>query len=1536
MKNTKKSLPGSLFLVGSIILAVGATGALAQSISGMPNPLEVEKSQRTDSPGNSGEEQQLRQAKPELVLQTGYDGLSGAARLVFSPDGRLLATASLGSSVVKLWETATGRELRNLFSGNLSAPGISQLVAFSPNSRFLAASNGNSLIKIWDVTSGRELQSLEGRGGGNQPPNQVSFLAFSPDGRVLVTIDNQIRVWDVATWRELHTPALPSPSVPRSPMGDVSAISPDGRQLALLVNDDTSSLIKLLDLTNGLELRTINLANKLTNNSVLSFRPDGGLLVAALADKRLKIIEATANNRELDLGLALDSSLLKFSQDGRLLALSEGPTVKVLDVSKGKTLATLRAPDSGGPPMQQRIFVTFSSDNKTVATGGSGTPTVLWEARTGKQLLKLNGRTNASYKAAFSRDGTRLYSGSRTQWDLRTGRGLRIAPAQSELAFAVPSPDALVLAAQLPGGLAILEGSSGRQLQTLGPATTGLVLERADFSRDGSLLAATYGPSQEGRVRHTQSSRDETQVKIWDVRSGRELQNLKLDYRAIDVGFSPDGRVLSVVDSIGHVSLWDSKTGGRVRELSNHSGAISALAFSPDALALAIGDSSGMIVLWDATSGRQSGTIESHGRTVSHLTFSRDSRLLAASSTDNTITIWDLITRRELRKLIGHHADINSIDFSPDSRLLASAGDDGSTFLWEASTGEHLLTLISLDDGGEWMVITPQGIFDGTPVSWNQILWRYDHDTFNVAPIEWFFNEFYYPGLLADVFAGKRPRVAQDVSRKDRRQPTVKLSVVDQAEPLTAIASRKVKVRLKIIDAPPDKDSPRGCGARDLRLFRNGSMLKVWRGDVLKGRSTVTLEEEVTLTAGPNRLTAYAFNTDNVKSKDAQLALVGSAILKRAGTAYIIVVGVNGYANQQYNLKYAVADAQSFGDEVRLKLTQGKLFERFEIVSLINEHATKANILSALAKLAGSSGASGPPSQESSSAIARLKRAQPEDAVIVFFAGHGTAHEQRFYLIPHDLGYSGERVELDQQGFQTILAHSISDLEFEQTVEGINAGHVLLLIDACNSGQALESEELRRGPMNSKGLAQLAYEKGMYILTAAQSYQAALEAAELGHGLLTYALVEEGLKTAMADSAPKDGVLNVREWLDFATERVPQMQLEKMKQDRGIGLELAFTDGEQNISDPEKRSIQRPRSFYRRELETNPLVISSSETGRSSIASGVSAASASRPTTTPQLSRWVDLQSATLATRYRFIESSQSLTLANQLQYQMQFRGRFKFDRDGNYSINAGVFTGSNFGSGFNDTGAGTGGAVTNLYLKQLFLSAKPIAGVELQFGGLYFNRGESTEITTYDNDGYLMGERLIVKRPGNFFFDEISATSAFLGDLFTPNINKRWHRLGQSNYHQFLISKSIGERAVVSTDYTFESGRDTLRQAVRVNTPEFKAIDFFRLEFYQRFSVNPEGGLAAFAEKSFLKKRLIIGGGYAQIDPNYGALNADRFLRGRRFFFNGSYKLTPEFTVSTFLGRAFKNDFPIANGTRVEFMFTYNLLQGLRRTGAF
>ncbi|MGH9881852.1 MAG: caspase family protein, partial [Pyrinomonadaceae bacterium] len=361
---------------------------------------------------------------------------------------------------------------------------------------------------------------------------------------------------------------------------------------------------------------------------------------------------------------------------------------------------------------------------------------------------------------------------------------------------------------------------------------------------------------------------------------------------------------------------------------------------------------------------------------------------------------------------------------------------------------------------------------------------------------------------------------------------------------------------------------------------------------VLKGQSSTTLEVTIPAVAGENRLTAYAFNRDNVKSPNATVNLKGAEGLRRPGVAYILTIGVNVYQNPQYNLKYAVADAQDFAEEVRLQQQKLSRYQRIEIISLMDHEATKDNILAALKRLAG---VTEELPQNAPAALRQVRPAQPEDMVLIFYAGHGTAQGQRFYLIPHDLGYQGERSRLDARGLQTILERSISDEEMEQVLEGLDASNLLMVIDACNSGQALEAEEKRRGPMNSKGLAQLAYEKGMYILTAAQSYQAALESSEFGHGYLTYALVEEGLKATAADAAPKDNLVSIREWLDFAAERVPQLQEAKMTL-RGINLQAAppaAADGgeKKHTVDAGASDVQRPRVFYRREVEAQPLIV---------------------------------------------------------------------------------------------------------------------------------------------------------------------------------------------------------------------------------------------------------------------------------------------------------------------------------------------------------
>jgi hypothetical protein len=133
--------------------------------------------------------------------------------------------------------------------------------------------------------------------------------------------------------------------------------------------------------------------------------------------------------------------------------------------------------------------------------------------------------------------------------------------------------------------------------------------------------------------------------------------------------------------------------------------------------------------------------------------------------------------------------------------------------------------------------------------------------------------------------------------------------------------------------------------------------------------------------------------------------------------------------------------------------------------------------------------------------------------------------------------------------------------------------------------------------MNSKGLAQLAYEKGMYVMTAAQSYQAAIEAARLGHGFLTYALIEEGLRRGAADREPKDRSIDLREWLNYASEQVPRMQQQNMLEAlRGRGRYIRFAGDGRDVGLPKNEidardRIQRPRVFYRRERETASLIV---------------------------------------------------------------------------------------------------------------------------------------------------------------------------------------------------------------------------------------------------------------------------------------------------------------------------------------------------------
>jgi uncharacterized caspase-like protein len=248
-------------------------------------------------------------------------------------------------------------------------------------------------------------------------------------------------------------------------------------------------------------------------------------------------------------------------------------------------------------------------------------------------------------------------------------------------------------------------------------------------------------------------------------------------------------------------------------------------------------------------------------------------------------------------------------------------------------------------------------------------------------------------------------------------------------------------------------------------------------------------------------------------------------------------------------------------------------------VPLLDTEATRQNILTALSNIAGApqAGASSLPK------LNELHALQPEDVAVVYYAGHGAAIGDRFYLLPHDFSAAGA------DAAHAIAATSVSDADLENLfVEGTSTGRVVLILDACNSGQALNADDPRRGPMNSRGLGQLAYDKGMYVLAAAQGFQAALETQRLGHGNLTFALLE-GLKE-VAKSAGKvtfDDTIPAKLVLEYAARRVPELQREDARSKRAALLAAAGTAD----------AVQQPRLFIRDELERQqPLVIGMDQT----------------------------------------------------------------------------------------------------------------------------------------------------------------------------------------------------------------------------------------------------------------------------------------------------------------------------------------------------
>lgn len=229
---------------------------------------------------------------------------------------------------------------------------------------------------------------------------------------------------------------------------------------------------------------------------------------------------------------------------------------------------------------------------------------------------------------------------------------------------------------------------------------------------------------------------------------------------------------------------------------------------------------------------------------------------------------------------------------------------------------------------------------------------------------------------------------------------------------------------------------------------------------------------------------------------------------------YAVIIGISSYTDDAIpNLKYAAEDAQAVHDAL---IRHGD-YKKENIKLLLNEQATYREIKSALGTFLPRS-------------------AQKDDAVFIYFAGHGCP----------DVDHSGDNPEDKITKYLAPCDAHRDDLystafpmdDLSAMFKRIESQYVVMALDTCYSGQAGQGRTFEtvntRAVLSNAFLNRIAGQ-GRVVITASDINELSMELDAFGHGIFTHYLVA-GLKGEADLDA--DGAVSVQELYDYLAERV--------------------------------------------------------------------------------------------------------------------------------------------------------------------------------------------------------------------------------------------------------------------------------------------------------------------------------------------------------------------------------------------------------------
>jgi RNA polymerase sigma factor (sigma-70 family) len=591
--------------------------------------------------------------KEALRLATGHK--EGVIALTLSPDGKRLASRGLDRTVIA-WDVGTGKELRRL--GDVGDAGCSarpagggETLLFSPDGTTLAVSSvpwghEGAGVRLWDVTTGKERARIPylTKESGEEPRERPA--AFSPDGKLLARVLLYgVVVYETATGKELR--CLSNRHTDMDGNLEQATFSPDGKRLALFTDEETAYLF---DVETGKSVRDLGPAParwphdyKDADGRRLAFSPDGKLLAQVWHGNSVRLCDVdTAKARSLHAGHTGPVLAAAFQGDG-VLTFGADAMLRCWRADTGEEVARRPIPGLPPPPRWGGDPLGIAADGRTVAIDRDDGLCVVDVA-----------------------SGEELHRWARNQQD----------PASWELFSSLkPSPSGnLLVALDNDQRFHVRDVATGKEYpvpaeQFPADSRPRMVREIVDYalSPDGRSLFAVSVPGYKAPAGAPKCT-----LRLWDVATGRLLQQSSSDDSAGPAAFAPDGRTVALATP-KYVVLWETVSG---RERGRLPAAGGVPAFSTDGRLLAVGGPDAVRV-WDVRGGKELDRLTGHTGTVLWATFSPDGRRLLTASADSTALIWDADRLR--RRLTPPPADLTAEQVEALWNDLAGA-DAGQAF----------------------------------------------------------------------------------------------------------------------------------------------------------------------------------------------------------------------------------------------------------------------------------------------------------------------------------------------------------------------------------------------------------------------------------------------------------------------------------------------------------------------------------------------------------------------------------------------------------------------------------------------------------------------------------------------------------------------------------------------------------------------------------------------------------------------------------------------------------------------------------------